>query len=389
MENTEKKTTKNYVPMPMGLFNHEDKSKYITHSNDYAFNLCFEIAKMAQHLWTFGTAVTNVAFLSELPTLTMGIADKSNRRTKIKQVLSFMVKGKYMKITPSKFSNDTIISIEVMKPWEAKDDGSKAYNRYVEVNQEFYDSCLGNPRFFRALIYAEHRMFRGQENEGTWIMHNDEWSNALDLKSRSDINDLTAEMHALNIMDKIQGQKYTDENGQIRDEGSRYHPVSGRVREKRLEKVAAQEKGETLEHSHKRNMAQAEAMLEVTDERVFNTNLFDLNVKLNDYDMYIFVDTTCEVTKAFVENRRLIPLEKSKAGLRQAFIDKGFREKKKREGAAAARAATEAMSQCYSEPPTEGYDHAAAFARKQANMKKQEEDKRAVMIEESRIALSS
>ncbi|WP_340392476.1 hypothetical protein [Paenibacillus sp. FSL E2-0190] len=331
-ENKENKENKvPWVAMPIQMFHYDNTKLFILKEDDCAFNLYFELAKLSQNPWMYGRTVTTVSLLSDQMPL---VADKTKNRAEHKRLLAVLSDRGYIKISPTNYKNDTPITIEVpnaadtIQKEEKDDKGYKfKFNRFVQLTQEDYESCLGNARYFRAWIYAEHRMFRGKENEGEWIFYNEEWQNVMDIQSKTTVGKIFKEMQSLNIIDKIQGKTYTDKNGNVRTEGSRYIPVSKGVREVRQEQVEGKEKDETLAKSQNRIVDALVSNLDVTDERVHKTNLMnpDTNIKLNGKDIAIYLDTDCEVTKAHVK-KRLDGLEKAHPEAYKSLMAAGHKE---------------------------------------------------------------
>lgn len=298
-----------WVAMPVQMFDFQNLSLFILKEDDYAFNLYFKLAKLTQNPWDYGETVTSVALLSDQMPI---VADKTKNRAEYKRLLTVLSDRGYIKIAPSDYKNDTPLTIEVpnavntIQNEEKDDEGKKIkFNRFVQVTQEDYESCQGNARYFRAWIYTEHRMFRGKKNEGGWVFYNKEWQNVMDIQSKTTIVELFKEMQSLNILDKIQGRTYTDKNGNVNTEGSKYIPVSKKIRNDDQEQTGDKKKGETLAKSQNRVVDALVSNMDATDERVHKTNLMnpDKSVKLTGKDIAIYLDTNCEVTKAYVKKR--------------------------------------------------------------------------------------
>ncbi|OMD80430.1 MULTISPECIES: hypothetical protein [Paenibacillus] len=328
-ENKENKVP--WVAMPIQMFNYDNTKLFILKEDDCAFNLYFKLAKLTQNPWDYGKTVTSVALLSDQMPI---VADKTKNRAEHKRLLAVLSDRGYIKISPTNYKNDTPITIGVpnaadtIQKEEKDDEGKKfKFNRFVQVTKEDYESCLGNARYFRAWIYAEHRMFRGQGNEGEWIIHNDEWQNVMGIQSKTTICKLFKDMQSLNIIDKIQGKTYTDKNGNVKNEGSKYIPVSKGVRSDDQEQSEGKKKGEKLAESQNRVVDALATTMDVTDDRVHETNLMnpDKKVKLTGKDIAIYLDTDCEVTKAYVK-KRLDGLEKAHPEAYKSLMAAGHKE---------------------------------------------------------------
>ncbi|WP_313637971.1 hypothetical protein [Paenibacillus sp.] len=332
-KDSEEYTEKNvpWVAMPVQMFDFQNPSLFISKEDDYAFNLYFKLAKLTQNPWNYGKIVTSVALLSDQMPI---VADKTKNRAEYKRLLTVLSDRGYIKIAPSDYKNDTPLTIEVpnavntIQNEEKDDEGKKIkFNRFVQVEQKDYEACQGNARYFRAWIYAEHRMFRGKKNEGGWIFYNKEWQNVMDIQSKTTIVELFKEMQSLNIIDKIQGKTYTDKNGNVKNEGSRYIPVSKGIRDVRQEQSEGKKKGEKLAESQNRVVDALATTMDVTDDRVHKTNLMnpDKKVKLTGKDIAIYLDTDCEVTKAYVK-KRLDGLEKAHPEAYKSLMAAGHKE---------------------------------------------------------------
>lgn len=292
-----------WVAMPIQMFDYGNPNLFILKEDDDAFNLYFELAKLTQNPWTYGNTATTVAVLSDQIPL---VTDKTKNRAKHKHLLKVLADRGYIKISPSDYKNDTLITIEVPNASNTikkddedhEDDECKKFkfNRFVQVKQEDYESCLGNARYFRAWIYAEHRMFRGTEKEGEWIFYNEEWQNVMDIQSKTTIVKLFKEMQSFNIIDKIEGKTYTDKNGNVRTEGSRYIPVSKGVREVRQEQAEGKGTIKTLKKQMNFELDLASDILDDIDPRAENTNLHNSGY-LTPSSWYVWQTTKYKVTK--------------------------------------------------------------------------------------------
>ncbi|ETT77497.1 hypothetical protein C173_03239 [Paenibacillus sp. FSL R7-277] len=386
-----------YVGFPMKMNAYAHESLFIEKKDEYAFFLYFILGKMSQNYWAWGNFETTVITLSkQLP-----IKNKeTENRKEIRRLLAVLNGRGWIKITfdDDSFEYDTLLTIymvDLESPLVMDSVSSDNYKHlgYQKVTQEMFDACKGDPRHFRAMIYAEWRMFRSKENEGTYRISLGEWEKTMNISHATAVK-LIKELDELNIVDKKRGLMYQDVSGKPKLETNQYFVVSEEERQKREENTDAN--GEPMAKEVNRYLSTAEANEYVTDERVKETNLFnpDRSVWLNAYDMYVFLTTKCEATLAHV-NKRLDEMDKSRAGTRKRLEELGYKEKTKRDNETSAKIAVEEMSNYYvdSENTISEQDYAARYARSKANreakaaeVKKKEQDELRLSLINEEIA---
>lgn len=289
-----------WVAMPIQMFNYDSPDLFILKEDDDAFKVYFELAKFSQNPWTYGMTSTTVTTLGEQIPF---VADKTKNRARHRHLLTVLTERGYIDISPNEYKNDTLITIKVpnaantIQKEDKVDAGKKfKFNRFVQVNQEDYEACLGNARYFRAWIYAEHRMFRGEKNEGEWVFHNDEWQNVMGIQSRTTIVKLFDEMQSLNIIDKIEGKTYKDKNGNVKSEGSKYIPVSKGLRAVRQEQVESEDTGIISVKNMNIELDLATDRFDEIDPRAEQTNLHNSGW-LTPECWFVWYTTEYEATK--------------------------------------------------------------------------------------------
>jgi len=201
-------------PMKMNAFAHE--GLFITQKDENAFLLYFILGKMSQNYWVWGSLETTVVTLGKQ----LRIKNKeSDNRNEIRRLLLVLHDRGWIKITfdEESFEYDTLLTIfmvDLESPHVMESVGSENYKHlgYQKVTQVMFDACKGNSRHFRAMIYAEWRMFRGQENEGKYRISLDEWEKAMDICHATAVK-LVSQLDELNLVDKHRGEKYVDGYG--------------------------------------------------------------------------------------------------------------------------------------------------------------------------------
>jgi hypothetical protein len=384
-----------YVGFPMKMNAYAYEGLFVVQKDENAFTLYFILGKMSQNYWTWGSFETTVVTLSkQFPIKTK----ESDNRKEIKRLLLVLHDRSWIKITfdEESFEYDTLLTISMvdLNSSHVLDDvlsDNYKHTGYQKVTQEMFDACKGNARHFRAMIYAEWRMFRDQENEGTYRISLGEWEKTMNISHATAVK-LIKELDELNLVDKKRGAMYQDVYGNPKRETNQFSVVSEKERQKREGNTSERE--ETLAKEVNRHLSSAEAMGNVTDERVHKTNLFnpDRSVFLNAYDMYVFVTTKCQATLAHV-NKRLDEMDKAKEGTRKKLIDLGNKEKSKRDKETSAMKIAEKMSYVNLEDCIADEDYAARFARSKANReakeaeeKKQNQDESAYSLREDEMA---
>ncbi|WP_339319342.1 hypothetical protein [Paenibacillus sp. FSL R10-2734] len=369
-----------YVGFPMKMNAYAHEGLFVVQKDENAFMLYFILGKMSQNYWTWGRFETTVVTLSKQFQIK---TKESDNRKEIRRLLMILNDKGWIKITfdEESFEYDTLLTIymvDLNSPlvMDSVDSDNFKHLGYQKVTQEMFDACKGNSRHFRAMIYAEWRMFRDQENEGKYRISLGEWEKTMNISHATAVK-LIKELDELNLVDIKRGAMYQDVYGNPKRETNQFSVVSEKERQKREENTSERE--ETLAKEVNRHLSSVEAMGNVTDERVHETNLFnpDRSVFLNDHDMYVFVTTECKVTLDHV-NKRLDKMDESKPGIRKKLIDLGNKEKSRRDKEKSAIKIAEEMSECYVSPEDfiSDDDYAAKFNRSKANREAEEAEEK-------------
>lgn len=278
--NKEQNTKEKYVgfPMKMNAFAHE--GLFVTQKDENAFILFFLLGKMSLNYWTWGSVETTVVTLSkQLPIKTK----ESDNRKEIKRLLLSLHNKGWIKVTldEESFEYDTLITITMVDldsshVMDVVGSDNYKHTGWLKVTQEMFDACKGNARHFRAMIYAEWRMFRGQENEGEYRISLNEWENAMDVSHTTAVK-LVKELDELNLVDKHRGAMYQDAYGQPKRETNLYSVVSEEDRQEREEE--AKEGQYSFEHQHNIDVDALIDAWEITDSRTDKTNIFKTGSK--------------------------------------------------------------------------------------------------------------
>ncbi|MEK4355126.1 hypothetical protein MKX41_30520 [Paenibacillus sp. FSL R5-0475] len=383
-----------YVGFPMKMNAYAHEGLFVVQKDENAFILYFILGKMSQNYWTWGSFETTVVTLSkQFPIKTK----ESDNRKEIKRLLLVLHDRSWIKITfdEESFEYDTLLTISMVDLDsshvldEVLSDNYK-HRGYQKVTQEMFDACKNNARHFRAMIYAEWRMFRDHDDfEGKYRISLDEWEKAMGVSHATAVK-LIKELDELNLVDKKRGAMYQDVYGKPKRETNQFSVVSEKERQKREKNTDTNEREETLAKEVNRHLSSAEAMENVTDERVHETNLFnpDRSVYLDAYDMYVFVTTKCKVTLDHV-NKRLDKMNESKPGKRKELIDLGNKEKSRRDKETSAIKIAEEMSKCYVNPEDliADDDYDARYAHSKANREAKEAEAKKQQLEESASSL--
>lgn len=320
------------VPMKMNAYAHE--GLFVMKNDENAFILYFLLGKMSQNYWAWGSVETTVVTLSkQYPIKTK----ESDNRKEIQRLLLVLHDREWIKITfdEESFMYDTLITItmvDIESPHVMDVVCSDKYKHtgWLKVTQEMFDACKGNARHFRAMIYAEWRMFRGQaEFEGTYRISLDEWEKTMDISHATAVK-LVKELDELNLVDKQRGAMYQDANGKPKRETNLYSVVSEEDRQEREEE--AKEGQYSSAHQHNIDVDAQIGAWEITDTRTEKTNIFKTGKKdfLSPYCWYVIQDTDCQATKERGIMRLKAFEAKNPKGYKKLVQD-GMREKKKQD----------------------------------------------------------
>jgi predicted transcriptional regulator len=322
-----------YVGFPMKMNAYAYENLFIMQKDENAFILYFILGVMSQNHWTWGSLETTVVTLSkQLPIKTK----ESDNRKEIKRLLTVLDDKGWLKITfdEKSFEYDTLLTITMVdldspQVMDVVESDNYKHTGWLKVTQEMFDACKDNARHFRAMIYAEWRMFRGQENEGTYRISLDEWEKTMDISHATAVK-LVKELDELNLVDKQRGAMYQDANGQSKRETNLYSVVSAEEREERKEE--SMEGQYSFAHQHNIDVDAQLGALEITDPRTQKTNIFKTGKKdyLTAYCWYVIHDTDCKATK---ERGlwRLGLIEKANHVAYKKLVQDGLSEKKRQD----------------------------------------------------------
>ncbi|WP_419872915.1 hypothetical protein [Candidatus Pristimantibacillus sp. PTI5] len=322
-----------YVGFPMKMNAYAHEGLFIMQKDENAFILYFLLGKISQNYWTWGTVETTVVTLSKQ--CLIKTKDSDNRKEVKRLLLSLYDKG-WIKITfdEESFEYDTLITITMVdldSPhiMDVVLSDNYKHTGWLKVTQEMFDACKGNARHFRAMIYAEWRMFRGQENEGTYRISGDEWKKAMGISKATAVK-LVKELDELNIVDKERGKPYMDENNKPKRETNLYSVVSAEDRQEREEE--AKESQYSFAHQHNIDVDDQIGAWETIDPRTEKTNIFKTgnNDWLTGYCWYVIHDTDCQATKEHGLWRLKLIKDANPTGY-DKLVQAGLREKKKQE----------------------------------------------------------
>ncbi|OMD81163.1 MULTISPECIES: hypothetical protein [Paenibacillus] len=380
-----------YVGFPMKMNAYAHEGLFVVQKDENAFMLYFILGKMSQNYWTWGSFETTVVTLSKQFQIK---TKESDNRKEIRRLLMVLNDKGWIKITfdEESFEYDTLLTIymvDLKSPlvMDSVDSDNFKHLGYQKVTQEMFDACKGDSRHFRAMIYAEWRMFRDKENEGTYRISLGEWEKTMNISHATAVK-LIKELDELNLVDKKRGAMYQDVYGKPKRETNQFSVVSEKERKKREENT--NEREETLAKEVNRHLSSAEAMGNITDERVHKTNLLnpDRSVYLDAYDMYVFVTTKCKVTLDHV-NKRLDKMDESKPGKRKELIDLGNKEKSRRDKETSAIKRAQEMSKCYVNPVDfiSDDDYSERYDRSKANREAKEVEAKKQKLDESASSL--
>lgn len=367
-----------FVAMPIKMFAY-GHDMFITKKDEDAFLLYYIVDKMTKNLHTWGEVETNIVLLSKL--LPMKTKETDNRKEVKRLLLSLHEKG-WIKIFHDETSMeyDTLLTIRTMDLdntmfTEVVQSDNYKHSGWVAVNEDMFKACKGNARHLRMMIYAEWRMFRGKDFEGNYSITHGEWTKVLDISKQVSI-ELAKEVSELNLVDKFQGQLYTDAKGQVKREPNRYAPVSVEERSERKK----DNKGYGFEKQHHIDVNVGVAQLDVTDKRVEKTNIFKTGDKdyLKPYCYAVIMTTECEATKKRGLNRLELIKKASKISY-DILVKEGKKEMDKMKRVESAKQSAQQSSDNATYEPSfydnvedNGVDYYAIAKQKKAEREAQE-----------------
>ncbi|WP_248548427.1 hypothetical protein [Paenibacillus odorifer] len=330
----EPKFKEKFIGMPIKMFAYEHDELFITKKDENAFILYYILNVMACNLYTWGEVETSISLLSKkLP-----IKNKeSDNRAEIKRLLLSLSNKGFIRLfyDDEQLNYDTLLTVRMLSlddPHIMDMVTSDNYKHvgWVRVTEEMFRACKGDARHFRVLIYMEWRMFRGQDNEGTYCISYGEWEKVLDISHPTAVN-LIKEMVDLNLMYKDGGKFYTDEYGNCKQETNKYAPSNENQREEAKAKVKIEDT-DSLEKKQNRTVLALVNQMDVTDSRTKKTNLFNSSKKvyLTPYCYYVWKTTSCKQTKA-QGDKRLEAIKKANPNQFNKFISQCEQEFKKYE----------------------------------------------------------
>lgn len=307
---------KNFVGMPMKMFAYGHKDLFLNKNEENAFLLYYILDCMSRNLYTWSTVETSINMLANKCNFNNDA--KRNRAEIKKYLLSLRDKGFItMLFNDSSLESDTFLTIKFKdlddkQFMEAVRSDNFEHVGWVAVTEEMFKACNGNARYLKIMIYAEWRMFRGTEGEGTYKIALSEWMKVLDLSYATVIKALK-ECDELHLIDKEIGEMYTDEDGNPRRRTNGYTSVSQKERDYRN----AEEIDLDDDSSKKQFNTKVLAILNKTDTtETRKNNLFNPSntVWLTGIDWWIWHTTECEIAKA-QGTRRFNKMKASPRGL--------------------------------------------------------------------------
>lgn len=272
-EPEDKNKKEQYVGFPMKMNAYAHEGLFIMRKDENAFILYFLLGKQSQNYWNWGSVETTVVTLSkQFPIKTK----EHDNKKEIRRLLLMLHDKGWIKITfdEESFEYDTLLTISMVDldseyVMEVVHSDNYKHTGWLKVTQEMFDACEGNSRYLRAMIYAEWRMFRGQENEGTYCISLDEWEKTMDVSHATAVK-LVKELDELNLVDKQVGAMYTDANGQPRRETNVYSVVA---KEERQEREAEAKEGQySFAHQQNIDVNAMISMMDGIDPRTEGTN---------------------------------------------------------------------------------------------------------------------
>lgn len=295
-----------YVGFPMKMNAYAHEGLFVVQKDENAFILYFLLGVMTQNYWTWGRMETTIITLSkQFPIKTK----ESDNRNEIRRLLLVLHDRGWMKITfdEKSLKYDTLITITMVdldspRVMDVVLSDNYKHTGWLMVTQEMFDACKGNARHFRAMIYAEWRMFRGQDNEGKYRISLDEWEKTMDISHATAVK-LVKELDELNLVNKQRGVMYQDANGQPKRETNLYSVVS---EEERQEREAEAKEGQySFEHQHNIDVQAAAAQWDEVDPRCEGTNVYKTDKKdyLGSKEYWIWKTTKYENTRKHLDGR--------------------------------------------------------------------------------------
>lgn len=338
----------NFVGMPIKMFAFGHEGLFVTKKDENAFILYYLLDTMTRNIYTWGSVETSVSLLSKkLPIKTK----ESDNRAEIKRLLLSLFNKGFIKIyfDEESFENDTLLTIRMLELDDAHimgvvDSDKYKHTGWVAVTEEMFKACKGNARHLRMMIYTEWRMFRGQQNEGTYRISYGEWERVLDISHPTAVS-LIKEVEKLNLIDKFRGAMYTDASGNLKQETNLYAPVTEEQREERKAGDKAKET-DSFAKKHNTEVLALVNEMEVTDPRTEKTNLFNPSKKvyLNPYCWYVWQTTDCKITKK-QGDKRFEAFKKANPTRYNALVKEGKKEKEKQERAKQAKKSAEVYTE--------------------------------------------
>ncbi|WP_339218935.1 hypothetical protein [Paenibacillus sp. FSL H8-0332] len=340
-----KKSKENFVAFPMLMSAFDHKGLFLTKNDVYAYNLLYLIGRQSMHNIWWGSVETTIVTLSKqlpMPSKNGNLKESDNKR-EIRRLLLSLHDKEYITISYEEESleYDTLITINVPDASELdskrveesylpKKDKLLKHVGWVGVTEEMFNACNRNPWHLRILIYTNWRM-----NLDNYLISMEEWAKVLGV-SENTADKFTCEVNILNIVDKISGEFYTNDAGEVRRKPNKYTAVSVETREKRQEQSEGIEKSETLTKEVNRYLSAAEVAEKTSDEQFRKSNWTnpDRNVYLDGKDIVIWKESKCPIAIAHAEKRwAKIPENKQEELMKKykAEIDKqkGEHESKK------------------------------------------------------------
>lgn len=289
-------------PNKMNAFDH--KGLFIVKKDVNAFLVYYELGRLAQNMWEYGTCEVTVSMLNKL--VKAKPREKENKK-EIKRLLQVLQDLNWITIeyTEDEFDYDTLL--KVTTTYDLENDkrihdqvksGSFNFKGWTGATQEMYEACKGNAEHFRMLLHIKWR----SNLDIKYIIHQEEWMKVLDA-SKNTVTTLTNKLDELGLAEKIKGKLRTD-NGQIKHTGN--------------EMILTYDQDEVeqapeMTDEHKRNIATKNFTNThfSSDDRVKDTNIFsNTGEDFTPYCIHVGLTTECEVTKEKF-NKRMSGIQRS------------------------------------------------------------------------------
>lgn len=294
-----------FVGFPIKMYAFEHEGLFVVQKDENAFMLYFLLGVQSQNYWNWGRLETTVVTLSkQLPLKNK----ESDNRKEIRRLLQVLHNKSWIKINMNDDSLEydsllTINMVDLGSPYVMDVVCSQNYKHtgWLKVTQEMFDACRGNARHLRAMVYAEWRMFRNQENEGEYRISLNEWEKVMGISHATAVK-LVKELNDLDLVHKERGAMYQDENGQPKRETNLYTVVSEEERQERNEV----DKNEQYSSEHQENIDTNAIIAEIEgDPRCEGTNVYKTGKKdyLGNKEYDIWKTTTYKETKAHLDKR--------------------------------------------------------------------------------------